>query len=57
MPIHFPDIPQRVRAYVYRIIAATLPLLVVFGVIDVDVDAVLGFVAAVLAVANTPTNG
>jgi ABC-type xylose transport system permease subunit len=57
MPIHVPDIPQRVRAYVYRIIAATLPLLVVFGVIDVDVDAVLGFVAAVLAVANTPTNG
>jgi hypothetical protein len=57
MPIHFPDIPERYRAYIYRLIAGTLPLLVVLGVVDVDVDAVLGFVAAVLAVANTSTEG
>jgi hypothetical protein len=32
MPIRFPDIPQRIRAYVYRLIAGTLPLLVILGV-------------------------
>ena len=54
MPIQFPDIPEHVRAYFYRVVVAVLPLLVLFGVIDIDdVGLWLGFAAAVLAVANT----
>lgn len=56
MPTHFPEIPERYRAYAYRVIAAVLPLLVLFGVADPDEVAVwLGIVAAVLATANTST--
>lgn len=56
MPVRFPEFSQRTRAYFYRVVAAGLPLLVLLGVVDIDeVGAWLGFAAAVLAVANTPT--
>lgn len=61
MLIRFPDIPERVRAYFYRVVAAALPVIAVlddgFDPTDAaDIAAVLGFAAALLAVANTSTN-
>ena len=55
-----PEIPHRVRAYFYRVVAAALPLLAVlddgFDPTDpTDVAAALGFAAALLATANTST--
>lgn len=54
------NIPERVRAYFYRVVALALP---VFAVLDdgfdptdaADIAAVLGFAAALLAVDNTST--
>lgn len=58
MPVQFPEIPESVRAWLYRVIVAALPLLVLFGVVDPDDVALwLGFAAAVLATANTSTKG
>lgn len=60
MVIRFPGIPERVRAWFYRVTAAALPLLAVlddgFDPSDpADIAATLGFAAAVLATANTST--
>lgn len=61
MPIRFPDIPERIRAYFYRLVAAALPVIAVlddgFDLTDpADAAAVLGFLAAILATANTSRN-
>lgn len=54
--MRFPEIPQNVRAYFYRVVLASLAVAAVKGWIDPnEVDTWLGFAAAVLAVANTPT--
>lgn len=58
--IHFPEIYEKVRAYFYRLIAAVVPVIAVlddgFDLSDpADVAAVLGFLAALLATANTST--
>lgn len=60
--IHFPEIPERVRAYVYRVVAAAVAVLAIADDgIDLtdptDLAAVLGLAAAVLATANTSTKG
>lgn len=55
--------PEHVRAYLYRVATATIPLLVVVGVVAGDqaqlvlnvVAAVLGVGASGLAAANTTT--
>lgn len=57
-------IPQEVRAWLYRIGAAVVPLLVFYGVLAEDaaslwlgvLGAVLGFGQAALAAVHTPTH-
>ena len=57
-------IPQPVRAWLYRIGAAVVPLLVFYGVLAEDaaalwlgvLGAVLGFGQATLAAVHTPTH-
>lgn len=57
-------IPQEVRAWLYRISAAVVPLLVFYGVLAEDaaalwlgvLGAVLGFGQATLASIHTPTH-
>lgn len=61
MPIQFPEIPEKWRAYFYRLVAAVLPLIAVlddgFDLSDPgDIATVLGFLAALLATANTSRN-
>lgn len=56
----FPQIPESVRAWFYRVVAAALPVIAVlddgFDPTDAaDIAAVLGFAAALLATANTST--
>lgn len=54
MPIQFPEIPERVRAYFYRLAGAVLAALVAFDVIDGgDLPVILNVVAAVLGLAAT----
>lgn len=54
--IQFPNIPEQVRAYFYRVVVAVLPLLVLLDVIEPDeVSLWLALAAAVLATANTST--
>lgn len=56
MPVTFPDIPEHVRAYFYRLVVAALPVLVLLGFVEVDeVAAWLALAAALLATANTST--
>jgi hypothetical protein len=60
VPIQFPEIPERVRAYFYRLVAAALPVIAVlddgFDITDpADIAALVGFLAALLATANTST--
>lgn len=56
MPLTLPDIPERVRAYFYRLVVVALPVLALLGVIELDeVGAWLALAAGVLAVANTST--
>lgn len=56
------NIPQNVRAYIYRVALVVLPLLVLWGVVrSEDVPLYVALIGAVLvpglAAANTPTEG
>lgn len=60
MIVHFPAIPERVRAYVYRVAAAVITVLAIADDgIDLtdgaDVAALVGLIGALLATANTST--
>lgn len=45
---------ERTRAYIYRVVTAVIPLLIILGVVSNEVaGAVLGIAAAVLAVGST----
>jgi hypothetical protein len=53
-------IPENIRAYLYRIIVAALPILTAYGIVkDTEVPLYIGLAAAILstglATANTST--
>lgn len=54
---HFPEIPQKYRAYLYRVVVAAFAVAILKGWVHADdVEAWLGLAAAVLATANTSTS-
>ena len=61
MPVHFPEIPTHVRAYLYRVLTAVSVAAIGFGLLTEEKAAlILPLIAAVLgnglATANTSTN-
>ena len=61
-PLKLTDVPENVRAYIYRVLAAVVPLLILYGVLSQTEAALwMGVAAAVLSLgegalasANTP---